>query len=97
MSVLRALRTDPSVRRPAIVALALAAFVVAADRVLAAAFASDTAIAPWLPRLGTPGETAMYYLLLVRLVEAVALPAALVWTGYAYGRHTATVDGSADA
>lgn len=100
MSVLRSLRTDPAVRRAAIVLVALAVFVAAADRVLAVAVApsrGDAVIAPWLPRLGTPGETVMYYLLFVTVLKVVVLPAALLWTGYVYGRHTATADASADA
>jgi hypothetical protein len=41
----------------------------------------------WLPHFGTLGKTYTYYLLFFDFLRFVALPAALMWVAYAYGRY----------
>ncbi|WEL22540.1 hypothetical protein HBNXHr_2497 [Halorhabdus sp. BNX81] len=43
----------------------------------------------WLPRLGTLGETFVYYLLFFDFLKFVVLPITLMWIAYAYGRYSA--------
>lgn len=92
MSRLRLLREDSSLRRPAMTAVLLLAGVLLGELVLRVAFADigGAGLPAWLPQFGTPGHTVAYYLLFFHALKFIALPSALLWLAYAYGRHSAT-------
>lgn len=93
MSLLRSVRRERSLRRPTLLLVALLAVVLTAELALTTAFDGfeDGAGFPaWLPQLGSVGETVVFYLLALDLLKFVAIPATLVWFGYAYGRYSAT-------
>ena len=93
MSLRQSLRTEPSLRRPAIVVTVLITATLIGERVLTAAFTGvldgSAAFPVWLPRLSTIGETVVFYTLLLEALKFIAIPMALVWLAYAYGRYTA--------
>lgn len=97
MSLLQSFRTEPSLRRPAVVAAALLTLVIIGERVLTTVFTGVTegsaTLPMWLPQAGTTGETVVFYTLLLNVLQFVAIPATLMWLAYAYGHYTA---GSAD-
>ena len=93
MSLLELLRTEPSLRRPAIVVIVLITTTLLGERVLTAVFDSvleGSSIMPmWLPQLGTIGKTVTFYMLLLDFLHFIAIPVTLMWLAYAYGRRTA--------
>jgi hypothetical protein len=81
---------DPTLRRPAALLAVLIATVAIGERALTIALdgvGEGAATVPaWLPRLGTIGETVVFYAALFDALKFLAVPAALVWLAYAYGR-----------
>lgn len=79
------------VRPPALVVTGLVATVLIGERALSSALdgihsGDGTGFPFWFPAVGTVGETAVFYMTLFDAITFVAIPAALVWLGYALGR-----------
>ena len=92
MSLLRSLRDEPSLRRPAALLVALVSVVLLGELLLPAAFGGvlegGSGFPAWLPRFGTIGRTVLVYTLFVDVLRYAAV-AVLVWFAYAYGRYSA--------
>ena len=87
------LRGRSAPRRPVVVLAGLLVLVFVGEGALRVAFGGGSggvsSLPPWLPRFGSVGETVFAYALLFDALKFVAVPAALVWVGYAYGRRSA--------
>lgn len=84
------LRVDDA-RPPALTLAVLVATVLVGERALSSAvdgiLEGDEAGFPfWFPEVGTTGETVVFYGMLFDAITFVAIPAALLWFGYALGR-----------
>ena len=93
MSLLQSFRTEPALRRPAITVIILTTAVLIGDRLLTAVFAGvlegSLGFPVWFPQFSAIGQTVLYYTLLLKFLQFIAVPVALVWLAYAYGRYTA--------
>lgn len=82
---------DRSLRRPFFVLLVLVTVVVSGEHALTVAFAGigegTTDLPVWLPRLGSVGETVLFYTTLVDALKFIAIPVSVIWLAYNYGRH----------
>lgn len=85
------LHRESPLRRPVAALVTTVTLVLGGELLLGMAFSGlregSAAIPWWLPELGTLGETVLVYLLLVDVLKYLAVPIALLWVGYAYGRH----------
>ena len=94
MSLLRSLRDEPSLRRPAALLAVLVPLVLLGELLLRVAVddirEGASGFPAWLPPFGTIGETVLFYTTLLNVFEYVAVPAVLVWLAYAYGRYSVT-------
>ncbi|WP_226010057.1 hypothetical protein [Halomicrobium salinisoli] len=89
------LRSDPSPRTALAVLGALVAVIAAGEVVLTRVV--ETAVSgggfpAWFPRVGSIGQTVVFYATVFDALTFVAVPAALLWLGYACGYHRATTE-----
>ena len=93
MSLLQSVRTEPTLRNPALAVVLLGVTAVLGELVLTTVFErvleGSSAFPVWLPQFGTIGQTVLYYSLLLRFLELILIPVALMWLAYAFGRYTA--------
>lgn len=89
------LRRESPLRRPVAVLVTLLALVVGGEVLLKLAFSGlrdgSGGVPWWLPQLGSVGETVVVYLLIMDVITFILVPTALLWLGYTYGRHRATI------
>lgn len=96
MTLIRSLRNDPALRYPALSAILLLTITILSEGILRAEFSNisvGSELPAWLPQFGSTGQTVFYYILFFDLLKFVALPIALLWLAYAFGRHSATTPG----
>ena len=92
MSLLQSVRTERSLRRPALAVILLVVTAVFGELILTAVIEGvleGSAFPVWLPQLGTIGQTVLYYSLVLKFLQLILIPAGLMWLAYAYGRYTA--------
>ena len=94
MSLLQSFRTERSLRRPSLAVVFLVMTAVLGELVLTTVIEGvlegSSAFPVWLPQFGTIGQTVLYYSLLLKFLQLILIPAALMWLAYTYGRYTAT-------
>ena len=91
MSLLQSVRTERSLRRPAFAVVLLITTALFGELLLTTVIEGvleGAAFPVWLPQFGTIGQTVLYYSLLLRFLQLVLVPAALMWLAYAYGQYT---------
>lgn len=89
MSPLNSFRSEPAIRRPAIMLVVLLAIVILGELLLTNAFSSigTSGFPGWLPQVGSAGSTVLFYNLLMDVLKYVFVPLTAIWLSYAYGRH----------
>lgn len=92
MAPFEPLCSETAIRRPAILLVVLLAVVIAGEIALPSAFSSigTAGIPDWLPQVGTPGTTVLFYIRLMDALKYVLVPLTALWLAYACGRHRAS-------
>ncbi|WP_225334450.1 hypothetical protein [Halomicrobium urmianum] len=89
------LRSEPSLRTALAALVAPLVAIVAGEAALtriAVTAVSGGGVPAWFPQAGSVGETMVFYATVFDLLTFVAVPAALLWLGYAVGYHRATAE-----